>query len=82
MPSRRYKPVVRTNRNSIGKTVAKLRRAQDLTQEGLAGRCQIAGWPVSRDAIKRVESGEREVTDIELRWLAAALRVPPAVVLD
>jgi transcriptional regulator with XRE-family HTH domain len=55
---------------------------QNLTQEDLAGRAAAVEWQISRDAIKRIERGEREVTDIELRLLARALRVPPAVLLE
>jgi len=72
----------RNDRNSIGKTVGRLRRQQNLTQEDLAGRAATVGWEISRDAVKRIERGEREVTDIELRLLAKALRVPAAVLLE
>ncbi len=81
MPRKRRVSRNRTDRNSIGKTVQRLRKQQNLTQEDLAGRAAVIGWAVSRDAIKRIERGEREVTDIELRLLAAALRVPAAVLL-
>jgi transcriptional regulator with XRE-family HTH domain len=82
MPSKRHVPRRRTDRNSIGKTVKRLRKQQNLTQQDLAGRAAAIGWDISRDAVKRIERGEREVTDIELRLLARALRVPPAIVLD
>ncbi len=77
----RYTARQRTDRNSIGSTVKRLRQQQDLTQEDLAGRAATVGWSISRDTVKRIERGEREITDIELRLLAAALRVPPAIVL-
>lgn len=82
MTQKSYVPRARTDRNSIGKTVQRLRKHQNLTQEDLAGRAAAVGWEISRDAIKRIERGEREVTDIELRLLARALRVPAAVVLE
>lgn len=82
MPKKSYVARVRTDRNSIGETVQRLRKHQNLTQEDLAGRAAAVGWQISRDAVKRIERGEREVTDIELRLLARALRVPPAVVLE
>lgn len=82
MPRKRYVARQRTDRNSIGKTVKHLREQQNLTQEDLAGRAAVVGWSISRDAVKRIERGEREVTDIELRLLAASLRVPPVVLLD
>jgi transcriptional regulator with XRE-family HTH domain len=62
--------------------VKRLRKQQNLTQEDLAGRAAAVGWSISRDVVKRIERGEREVTDIDLRVLAKALRVPPAVLLD
>ena len=71
----------RTDRNAIGPMVKRLRKQQNLTQEDLAGRAAAVGWSLSRDAVKRIERGEREITDIELRLLAAALRVPPAILL-
>lgn len=79
---RKYVPEVRTDRNSVGQTIARLRRGADLTQEELAARCQVAGWEVSRDAIKRLERGEREITDVELRLLATALRTTPGVFFE
>ena len=82
MPRKRHVARKRTDRNSIGKTVQRLRKQQDLTQEDLAGRAAAVGWTISRDAVKRIERGEREVTDIELRLLAVALRVPAAVLLE
>lgn len=72
----------KTDRNSISGAVAKLRTQQNLTQEDLAGRAATAGWNISRDVVKRIERGEREVTDIELRLLAKALRVPISVLFD
>ncbi len=82
MPARPHIASRRTNRNSVGKTVKRLRKQQNLTQEDLAGRAAAVGWNISRDVVKRIERGEREITDIDLRVLAKALRVPPAVLLD
>lgn len=81
MPSKRHVARRRHDRNSVGKVAAQIRRQQNLTQEDLAGRSAAIGWNISRDTVKRIENGEREVTDIELRLLAKALRVPAAVLL-
>jgi transcriptional regulator with XRE-family HTH domain len=70
------------DRNSIGSTVERLRKAQNLTRDELLARAQVVGWEISSYVIKRIETGEREVTDIELRLLAKALRVPAAVLLE
>lgn len=77
-----HKSPRRMDRNSIGSTVERLRTAQNLTRDELAARAQVAGWDISSYIIKHIETGEREVTDIELRQLAKALRVPTAVLLD
>jgi len=77
-----YKPKRRTDRNSIGSTIGRLRTAQNLTRDELAARAQVIGWDISAYVVKRIETGEREVTDIELRLLAKALRVPAAVLLE
>jgi transcriptional regulator with XRE-family HTH domain len=82
MPASRYVPKKRHDRNACGRIVAKLRTQQDLSQQDLAGRLAAVRWIVSRDVIKRIESGEREVTDIELKVLAKALRVPVAVLFE
>lgn len=70
------------DRNLVGPIVKKLRTAQSLTREDLAARAQVAGWDITFEIIKRIESGRREVNDIELRHLAAALRVPLPLLLE
>lgn len=77
-----YVPVRRTDRNAIGKTVERLRKAENLTRDELAARAQVTGWEISTYVLKRIERGEREVTDIELKKLAKALRVPPGILLE
>lgn len=82
MVKKPYKPKPRTDRNAVGRTVARLRNASDLTQEDLAGRAAAVGWPINRYIVKQIERGAREVTDIELRRLAEALRVPIVQLFD
>lgn len=77
-----YIPVRRTDRNTVGKTVERLRIAQNLTRDELVARAQVGGWDISPFVLKRIERGEREVTDIDLKKLAKALRVPAAVLLE
>lgn len=73
---KKYVPLRRNDRNSVGATIKGLRQEQELTQQDLAGRLAVVGWDVSRDTVQNIESGEREVTDIDLRFLAKGLRVP------
>ena len=82
LPRKRYTPIRRTDRNAIGKTVTRLRKAQKLTREELAARAQVRKWDISAFALKRIECGEREVTDIELKKLAKILHVRAAVLLE
>lgn len=77
-----YRPVRRNDRNEVGPVVARIRQQLGLTQDELAGRAGVAGWDISRDTIKRIESGERELTDIDLKRLARALRVPVALFFE
>ena len=46
-----------------------------LSQKELADQLQIAGLDLDKNAVQRIESGERFVTDIELRILAKVLHV-------
>lgn len=78
----RYVPLRRTDRNAIGKTVERLRKAQNLTRDDLAARAQVGGWNISAFVLRGIERGAREVTDIELRKLAKSLRVPVAVLFE
>lgn len=79
---KRYTPIQRNDRNRVGRVVQKLREAQNLTRVELAARAQVNRWDISLSVVKRIESGEREVTDIELVKLAKALRVPASVLVD
>jgi len=64
-------------RNLCGKKVAVLRKGgtPKLSQRGLAELLQLDGLDVDKNAIQRIESGQRFVTDIELKALAHALGV-------
>ena len=65
-------------RNNIcGKKIRKLRLAmpKKTSQRLLAYRLQLKGLDLDKNAIQRIESGERFVTDIELKVIAAELNV-------
>jgi len=63
--------------NICGVQVAALRKARTpkLSQRGLADLLQLNGLDVDKNAVQRIESGERFVTDIELKALAHTLNV-------
>ena len=61
-------------RNNIcGKNVAKFRKEMKISQRELADRLQLIGLDVDKNAIQRMESGQRFITDIELRALSRVL---------
>lgn len=62
-------------RNSVGPQVRKLRIAQDLSQDDLATKLQLAGLPLDRAAVGKIEARIRSVFDFELAIIAGALGV-------
>ncbi len=52
--------------NLCGKKIAALRCGMRLSQRELADLLQVNGLDVDKNAIQRIESGKRFVTDIEL----------------
>lgn len=61
--------------NVCGITVAKLRTTEGISQRELADRLQRDGLDVDKNAVQRIESGQRFVTDIELLHLSRVLHV-------
>ena len=58
--------------NLCGEKIYELRKAHipKMSQRILAEQLQINGIDVDKNAVQRIESGERFVTDIELKVLA------------
>lgn len=62
------------NKNNVcGRNIALFRKEIGISQRGLADRLQLIGLDVDKNAIQRIESGLRFVTDIELIALSKAL---------
>lgn len=63
--------------NICGEKVYILRKtaSQKMSQRILAEKLQLVGIDVDKNAIQRIESGERFVTDIELKALAEIFNV-------
>ena len=59
--------------NYCGTNIAKLRKALRISQRDLADRLQLSGLDVDKNAVQRMESGQRFITDIELRHLVKVL---------
>jgi transcriptional regulator with XRE-family HTH domain len=54
--------------------VAKYRKELKLSQRALADKLQLLGLDIDKNAIQRIESGQRFITDIELPALCAVLQ--------
>lgn len=63
-------------RNVIGPQLRRIRAQQELSQEALAVRLQLAGLSWSRQAVAKVEARIRQVNDAEFSVLACVLGVP------
>lgn len=63
------------SRNNIsGKNIAKFRKEIKISQRELADRLQLIGLDVDKNAIQRIESGQRFVIDIELVAFSKVLK--------
>lgn len=61
--------------NISGDKIHQARTAQRLSQDALAAKLQLAGLGIGREAISRIETGLRFVTDYELVIFARVLGV-------
>ena len=68
--------------NICGVKVAIYRKRLGKSQRQLADMLQLLGLDVDKNAIQRIESGKRFVTDIELTYLTKVLNVQYADLLD
>ena len=59
--------------NVCGEQISKIRKNMKISQRKLADRLQIAGLDVDKNAVQRMESGQRFITDIEMVYLAKVL---------
>ena len=68
--------------NLCGYIVEKRRKEMGKSQRQLADMLQVAGLDIDKNAIQRIESGRRFVTDIELKYLAKVLTLSYADLLS
>ena len=62
-------------KNISGDRIHQARTAERLSQENLAAKMQVSGVIVEREAISKIETGDRFVTDYELRTFSRVLGV-------
>ena len=63
--------------NLSGPKIAQVRKAKKLSQRKLAVKMQLLGFDVDHYFIRRVENGERFVTDIDLVIFSRAFKKAP-----
>ena len=68
--------------NVCGKNVAVMRKKLNISQRELAERMQLMGYDLDKNAIQRIESRQRFVTDIEVQALAKVFDVELPTLFD
>ena len=68
--------------NITGQRLTQIRHERDLSQRALARMMQVEGYDVDHHFIRRIENGERFVTDIELAALSKVLSVEITDLID
>ena len=63
-------------KNISGDRIYQARTAMRLSQEKLAARMQVNGVTIEREAISKIETGDRFVTDYELMIFSKVLNKP------
>ena len=59
--------------NVCGNNISKFRKELNISQRALADKLQLIGLDIDKNAIQRMESGQRFITDIELCYLCKVL---------
>lgn len=80
-----YKNKAADGENNIcGQQVKEIREKlpEKTSQRKLADMLQMAGLDIDKNAVQRIESGKRFVTDIELKVIAKVLEVSYQELLD
>ncbi len=72
-----YKNKYGSRNNIAGLNIKNIRQAQipKMSQRALAEKMQLVGIDLDKNAIQRIESGERFITDIELLHFSKVLNV-------
>ena len=69
-------------KNLVGARVRALREDAHLSQEGLMAQLQLLGMDSERGVIKRIENGNRTVSDMELQLIAQFFLVSYDYLID
>lgn len=72
-------------RNNIcGIKLAEIRKAQTpyMSQRILAEKLQLIGMDVDKNAVQRMESGQRFITDVEILAICRTFQITPNALFD
>lgn len=69
-------------KNLSGPRLRALREKAGLSQEELTAQLQLLGMDSERGVIKRIENGDRTVSDLELQLLATYFHVSYQYLID
>ena len=61
--------------NLCGAKITKFRKEKGLSQRALADKLQLEGMDLNKNAIQKIECGQRFVTDIELKAFSCLFNV-------
>lgn len=61
--------------NTCGIKVKEIRKELRISQHELSNRLIVNGLDIDKNAVQRIESGQRFVTDIEIIYLAKVLNI-------
>ena len=70
-----FKARTADGRNISGLRVKELRKALQISQRELSDRLQVVGLDIYKNAVQRIESGQRFITDIEILTIAKCFNV-------
>ena len=68
-------PMMRRSFNIVGIMIVKLRCARSLTQDALATKVQLLGYPLTRQGVAHIEAGRCGASDTLLVFIARAFGV-------
>ena len=68
--------------NLCGKRLSEIRKSKGISQRELAKRMQLMGYDGDHYFIRRVENGERFVTDIDLKIFCETLDIRLSDIFD
>ena len=78
-----FKARTADGRNNIsGLRVKELRKALQISQRELSDRLQVVGLDIDKNAVQRMESGQRFITDIEVISLAKVFGITVEELLE